>query len=256
MNIGTHIPKSKAFLSSLQSYFEKKEINKTKPVQIFSGSPKFWRRPRLDEVDAGATKKYIDTHQLTVFVHSIYLINVCQPPTDFKKKAHACLLWELETGKRLGFKGVVVHCGKSLKMDLSIALQHMYTNLHQLLPFVDPACPLLLETSSGQGSEMCWKLEDFIAFYHRFTLEERSKIKICVDTCHVFAAGHDPVEFILQCAQQFPTSIVIVHFNDSKEEKGEKKDRHERPGKGKIGLTKMTEVARWCFAQAIPMIME
>ena len=256
MNIGTHIPKSKAFLSSLKSYFEKKEINKTKPVQIFSGSPKFWRRPNFNEEDVDATKIYINTHHLRVFVHSIYLINLCKSIEEFKKNAHPCLVWELDTGNRMGFRGVVVHCGKSLKMELSAALENMYTNLHELLPFVQNECPLLLETSSGQGSETCWKLEDLMAFYNRFTKEERTKIKICVDTCHVFAAGHDPEEFILQFEKNFPNSIVLVHFNDSKEAKGEKKDRHERPGKGKIGLAKMTEVARWCFSHQIPMIME
>ena len=117
MEIGTHIRKTKKFLPSLKAFYDDEE-NLKKPCQIFTGSPKFWRRPALDPEDVLATQNFINLHNLNVFVHSIYLCNLCKPFGVFREKAFACLKWELEAGALIGFKGVVVHCGKSLKMPM------------------------------------------------------------------------------------------------------------------------------------------
>jgi deoxyribonuclease-4 len=253
--IGTHIPKAKGFLTSLRAFYDQ-EKNMGRPAQIFTGAPRFWRRPKMDEEDISATRSYLELHGLSVFIHSIYLINTCKDPETFQQNAFDCLRWELELGRKIGFKGVVVHCGKSLDMGHETAWNNMLANMKSMLPFIFPECPLLLETSSGQGSEMCWRYEDLCSFYSAFTKEEQSKIRICIDTCHVFAAGHDPLVFIDNWNKDFPESLVLVHFNDSKECCGEKKDRHERPGRGHIGLGGMTQVAKWCFNHNIPMVME
>lgn len=256
MNIGTHIQKSGTFIQSLLAFYNAKPQNLTRPVQLFSGSPKWWRRPNVKEEDATLTRAFVESNNLSVFVHSLYLINLCWTPEEFSKKALPCLQWEFANGLRLGFKGVVVHCGKSCKMDINEALDNMYHNMLTVIESVDPKCPLLLETTSGQGSETCWQFDALKQFYKRFTEQQKQKIKICIDTCHVFAAGHDPLKFILDWDQEYPDSIVLVHFNDSKEKCGCKKDRHERPGKGEIGLEKMCLVAGWCFEKNMPMVME
>ena len=256
MNIGTHIHKSGSFIRSLRAFYETKPENLTKPVQLFSGSPKWWRRPGVTLTDYNETKTFITENNLNVFIHSLYLVNLCWAPIDFRKKALPCLQWEFNNGMHMGFKGVVVHCGKSCKMAIGEALDNMYNNLITVLKSVTTSCPLLLETTSGQGSETCWQFEELKKFYKRFTEKEKQKIKICIDTCHVFAAGHDPIKFILDWDSEFPESIVLVHFNDSKGKCDCKKDRHERPGKGEIGLEKMCLVAAWCFEKNIPMVME
>ena len=151
MDIGTHIAKSKQFYTSLKTFYDI-ENNKNKPSQLFSGSPKYWRRPGITRKDVDLTKSYIDTHHLSVFTHSIYLINLCQPPTVFKEKAFDCLKWELQAGLLLGFKGVVVHCGKSLKFPLAEALDNMYTNLCSLFKHVAPTCPSALRNVIWSGN--------------------------------------------------------------------------------------------------------
>jgi len=256
MNIGTHIHKSGSFIGSLLEFYEADPKNKTRPVQMFSGAAQWWRRPKVKDDDAIQTIEYVKVNDLQIFIHSLYLINLCWEPEAFAEKALPCLQWEFANGKKLGFKGVVVHCGKSCKMDLKKAMNNMFKNLATVLDSVDPACPLLLETTSGQGTETCWEYEALSAFYDRFNAKQKKKIKICVDTCHVFAAGHDPAKFIEDWDKDHPDSIVLVHFNDSKDKCGCKKDRHERPGKGEIGLEKMCAVARWCFENNIPMVME
>ena len=159
MEIGTHIQKNKSFSSSLKKFFEGGKKNM--PVQMFSGSPKFWRRSKLTKEEITTTKNYIIDNNLSVFIHSIYLINLCRTPEEFKEKAFACLKWEMQVGLISGFKGIVVHCGKSLKLPLEMALNNMFNNIIAILRHTSPTCPLLLETSSGQGSETLWRFDEF-----------------------------------------------------------------------------------------------
>ena len=255
MEIGTHIAKSKKFYSTLTNFFDLPE-NVNRPVQLFTGSPKFWRRPNLQREDVKNTKQLVLYHNLSVYIHSIYLINLCRTQEEFQDKSFGCLKWEMQAGLLMGFKGVVVHCGKSLKMDLTLALDNMYENICSILVHTSPTCPLLLETSSGQGSETLWEFESFKLFYGRFSEEQREKLKICIDTCHVFAAGHDPYLFLDNWEKAFPNSLVLVHFNDSKEACGHKKDRHAVPGEGHVGHEKMALIESWCKDRDLPMILE
>jgi len=256
MCIGTHIQKQKCFIKSLEAFFSKANLGR--PVQIFSGSPKFWRRPSVTNAQQQQVKNYIASQSpaLEVFVHSIYLINLCWDPEKFAEKALPCIQWELRNGAAMGFKGVVIHCGKQCKMTREKAAENMLINIRLAMEAASPECPLLLETSAGQGSEMYWDFEGFRNFYTNFSDEEKTRLRICIDTCHVFAAGHDPMKFIADWEDAHSGSLVLVHFNDSKDCCGSKKDRHERPGQGKIGLSKMAQVAKWCMERKIPMVME
>ena len=255
--IGTHISKKKTLLKTLTEFY-KNPSNKLKPVQIFSGSPKFWRRSKVDPKDLEDTKNYIISHNLEVFIHSIYLINLSRSIEDFKEKAFSCLKYELELGTKVGFKGVVVHCGKSLKLTKNEALDNMFNNIIEIYnsDCISESCPLLIETSAGQGTEVCTKLDEFLDFYSRFTKEQMKKIKICIDTCHVFAAGYESLEYLNIWNERFPKSIVLVHYNDSKVEKGSKKDRHAYPGEGYIGKKKMLDIADFCMKHNFPMVIE
>jgi len=254
--IGTHISKRKLFYESLVGFYEKDPVNKKKPVQIFTGSPKFWKRPDRREDDIKKTRDYISENKFRVYTHSIYLINLSKSSEEFMQKAYNCIVSELTLGADMGFQGVVVHCGKSLKIDLSTALDNMYNNILTIYDKINSNNPLLIETSSGQGSEVCWNIEAFKEFYSRFTVEQQSKIKICVDTCHIFAAGHIPLDYLINWDSWFPGSIALVHYNDSKEGLGKKKDRHAYPGEGCIGKEHMDSIAKWCLKKYIPMIIE
>jgi deoxyribonuclease-4 len=254
--IGTHIQKKKTFIKTLSDFYNASSGNLERPVQLFSGSPKGWKRNDPEEKDVALTREFIESNNLSVFVHSLYLINLCWSGQDFSKKALPCLQWEVSTGEKLGFKGVVVHCGKSCKLAIGSALDNMYTNLLTVLKHVDPKCPLLLETTSGQGTETCWQFDAFKQFYSRFTDDQRKRLKICIDTCHVFAAGHDPLKFIVDWEKEFPGSLALVHFNDSKGKCGCKTDRHMTPGLGEIGSEKMSLVADWCSTYKVPLLIE
>jgi len=255
--IGTHISKKKSFYKTLNEFY-KDPANKLKPVQIFTGSPKFWRRSKLDENDIEKTRNYIEENNLQVFIHSIYLINLSRSKEYFMEKAFGCLKHEMELGTKIGFKGVVVHCGKSLKLSKEEALDNMYNNILEVYNSgcISTTNPLLIETPAGQGTEVCTTIQVFMDLYSRFTPEQMTKIKICIDTCHVFAAGHESLEYLEKWNERFPGSIVLVHYNDSKEPLGKKKDRHAYPGEGCIGNDKMLKIADYCLKHSFPMVIE
>ena len=141
-------------------------------------------------------------------------------------------------------------------MGKELAIDNMFKNILQLLPHIDKTCPLLIETPAGQGTEVLTKIEEFSEFYSRFTKEQKEKVKICIDTCHVFACGYDPAEYLEKWNELQPDSIVLVHFNDSKCECGSKKDRHAPAGEGFIGLEKLNYIIEWCATLNIPMVRE
>ncbi len=254
MKCGTHISKCNMFITSLKQFYDLEE-NKGKPCQIFSCSPTVWKRTNILEKDKADTKEYIKQNNLNVFVHSFYLGNLCKLHDEFLQ-CFECLKWEFQNGKELGFKGIVIHCGKSLKLSKEKAIDNMYNNILSLLDYIDESCPFILETSAGQGTEVLSKYEDFSNFYNRFNEQQKKKIKICIDTCHVFAAGHDPLEFIQNWITTHNNSLILIHFNDSKHECGCRKDRHAYPGMGYIGLEKMKEIYHLCNDINVPLIIE
>ncbi len=253
--LGTHIPKYISFIKSLKQFYEINE-NIQKPSQIFTSSPTCWYRTHVTDNDYDETIQYIKHKNLSIYVHSLYLCNIAKSPVEFNLKAFDCLKWEFENGSILGFKGIVIHCGKSLKLTNEEALDNMYKNIMNLLPWVDSDCPFILETSSGQGSELLSSYEEFSNFYNSFDEESKSKIKICIDTCHVFAAGHEPLEFIKKWCIDHPNTLILVHFNDSKYPLGSNKDRHALPGQGFIGKEKMINIYEFCSNNNIHMVLE
>jgi len=115
---------------------------------------------------------------------------------------------------------------------------------------------LLLETSAGEGTDICTEIQDLGEFFYRFTPEERNHLGVCVDTCHVFSAGYDPLQYLIHWETHCPVRIGLIHFNDSKGIRGCCRDRHERPGFGHIGLRRLCDVARWANQRNIPMVRE
>jgi deoxyribonuclease-4 len=114
-------------------------------------------------------------------------------------------------------------------------------------------CPVLLETPSGQGTETLVGQDEFIAFFQQF---DDPRLRICVDTCHVFAAGIDPLTYIKAVEQVNPHLLQLIHLNDSKAPCGSCVDRHEAIGQGHIGMEKMREIIVYGESKRYPMVYE
>jgi deoxyribonuclease-4 len=239
--IGFHAPKFKTLLASVQAFPDPR-----KPYQIFLGSPQS-NKFSVSDGDCAATSAYIGLTNLKVFVHSPYIINLA---TDAGDNWNVSLLKRnLECANAIGCKGVVVHVGKSTTQSYAAALDTMRKNMLLCLDSATPACPLLLETPAGQGTEMLKPITEFIEFVASFA---DPRLRLCIDTCHVFACGHDPITYINQAGDL----THLIHYNDSMEACGSCKDRHAIVGTGKIGLEKMTTIAKRCQELNLPMVIE
>jgi deoxyribonuclease-4 len=164
----------------------------------------------------------------------------------------------LEYARIIGFKGVVVHVGKSVGKHPGESIMRMRDNILSVLESASVDCPLLLETPAGQGTETLTGMEEFMDFVA--SIDDR-RFGICVDTCHTFACGHCPLDYIQRCVSASASAsasspLRLVHFNDSKTECGSRKDRHEYIGMGHIGIAKMGDIAELCHSNGIPMVVE
>jgi deoxyribonuclease-4 len=214
-------------------------------------------------------KQYCENNLSSIVVHSPYILNFAR---DFNEKSHEIsrILIELRIAHEIGALGCVIHVGKALGLDINVATQNMYLSIKYILDRIREEklkTILILETAAGQGTELFVTednaLDDLANFYHRFTKEDKKIFKLCVDTCHIFSAGFDISSkkkvryfFILFDRMIGLEYLALIHFNDSKTEYNSHKDRHEKIGKGYVGLSGLAEFARQANRFKIPMILE
>ena len=235
--IGSHMSK----LKSLVQTFLSLPINT--PSQIFLGSPTSFRLSISDAELAEASSK-IATRR--VYIHTPYLINMCKDG-----KRDELLVRNIQYSVLLGCKGVVVHVGKSTTHPIEQALENMRNTIIDAITFATLDCPLLLETPAGQGTETLTDRELFLGFVVSFN---DPRLAICLDTCHVYTCGHDPLEYLQRA---YETGLLrLVHFNDSASLCGACVDRHAYIGTGHIGVDKMKDMASFCSNAKLDMVIE
>jgi deoxyribonuclease-4 len=265
--VGSHISKQKSLVTTVLGLPDPR-----KPYQIFLSGPQT-SRMSIADAELAATAAAIADRKIRVFVHSQYIINLCvanagddwTPPslgeTGTNSSAAsssgnwncALLIKNLQYGKAMGARGVVVHVGKSTTQPLETAMATMRTNILAAIEHASPECPLLLETPAGQGTEVLCETAPFLDFVKSIA---DPRLRICVDTCHVFACGHDPANYVRAAHEADPGLLKLIHFNDSATPCGARVDRHAFCGQGHIGITKMTEVAELATSASIPLVIE
>lgn len=247
--IGTHISNIGNILNSIVQ-------SEQQYIQMFLTSPQSAKTKIYSIDDIKNSKEYISKNKISYFTHAPYIINLCNTDIDWALKI---LKQQLKQTYEIGGKGVVVHLGAKKDKTEKEATEIMYKNVIDVVSYLTEnkiECPLLLETSVGEGTEICWKLKDLISFYKRIIEKYDSKyIKICCDTCHIFQAGYEPSYFITQLLEN-KIEIPLIHYNNSVFEKGEHKDRHETIFKGKIGFIEMVKVIDIAIKNNIVLVTE
>lgn len=212
-------------------------------------------------------KNYDINLDVKVVVHSSYLNNMCK---EWDKYSWWINNLENEIIKAERLKAnIVLHFGKA--MDLKI--EDAYNNMYSALLYIHMktikynSVRILLETPAGQGTEICSTLDTLAHFYNKIKNSPnrgfRKRIKICVDTCHIFAAGHDisSIKKIDMYLEAFDKGIGIkhiklIHLNDSKGILGCKVDRHIGLGQGYIGLDNLFYIYSFFKKLNVPIILE
>lgn len=213
--------------------------------QVFLGNPQS-AKMSIDDKELKETAVEVVKDHVKMYVHSQYIINL----SNSAEYIGELLGQNLRYARMAGFKGVVVHTGKSVKKSVEDAIDIMEAQLRRAMEYATEDCPILLETPSGQGTETLTNVDDFMAFMERFNGDPR--IAVCVDTCHVFASGSDPLEYLQKVVKQ----TRLIHFNDSKTPCGSCVDRHEMIGEGHIGFKKMKKIAEFAKEHQIDMLYE
>lgn len=212
-------------------------------LQIFTKNATAWKERTItqDEQDRFEQAR-TETGIHAIASHTSYLINLASP--DPKKHAMSCsaLKQELMRSSALKIPFCVLHPGAHMDSGVSIGLTKIAESLNHIFSETDTATSrLLLETTAGQGSGLGHTFEQLAEIINRIDLKER--VGICLDTCHIFAAGYDirtretyqatmnHVDAILGLDQLF-----AIHINDSKKDLGSRVDRHTHIGKGALGV--------------------
>ena len=225
---------------------------------FYTGAPQNTRRGILkDELTYEAYKlmKENNIRLEDIICHAPYIVNLCndekfQFSVDFLKR-------EMERCEQLGITKVVLHPGSSVNMEREHAISNIIKGLNMILSN-GYNVTICLETMAGKGTEVGKNFEELAYIIEH--IEDKNRIGVCMDTCHLNDAGYDISNFD-NILDEFDKVIGLnylkcIHVNDSKNERGAKKDRHENIGYGNIGFDNLINVIYNDRLDGIPKILE
>lgn len=227
---------------------------------VYTGAPQNTRRKDISELNIPAARAMMEEHGMSNFiVHAPYIINLANTvkPETFEL-ATEFLEKEITRTAAMGSKVLVLHPGSHVGAGAETGITQIVKGLNQVLT-ADTPVYIALETMAGKGSEIGRSFEELKAIYDG--CQHPEKLRVCFDTCHVNDAGYDIVNDYENVMEEFDRilgldQIAAFHINDSKNERGAHKDRHENFGKGTIGTDALMRVIRDSRFENIPKILE
>lgn len=231
-------------------------------IQLFTKSNRMWHGKKIDPEATDLFKETAKKSGINPLLsHASYLINIGSNNPIIYKKSLEALLDELERCQELGIAYLVLHPGSSGTESESNALERVAISLDDVLEQFHGSTMILLENMAGQGSALCYSLEQLALV--RELVTHKKRIGVCIDTCHAFAAGYDlrtPATY-QQFWKQFDSLIGLdqlkaLHINDSKKELGSRVDRHEDIGTGLLGLEPFRLLMNDADLFDVPKILE
>jgi deoxyribonuclease-4 len=236
-------------------------------LQIFTRNINRWDTSPIDPADAAAFREAVAAAGLRLVVaHDSYLINPAAADADLRKKSIAGLVEELRRAEILGIPWVVAHPGAAGEQPAATAVRRAAEGIARALTETRRlAAGILIETTAGQGSCLGATFEEIAAMLA--VIDSRpglaARVGVCLDTCHVFAAGYQlfPEAALADTLERFDATIgldrlKLIHANDSKRELGSRVDRHEAIGRGRIGSRSFGLVMRHPRLAHVPIVLE
>jgi len=232
-------------------------------MQLFTKSSNQWRaRPLPPEEIERYRANLRATGIAPAVAHDSYLINLASTDDELHRKSMAAFLEELERAEALGIQYLVTHPGAHMGAGEETGLRQVANSIRELLKRTKGyQVQVVIETAAGQGTSLGHRFEQIAALLDQIGLPERTGV--CLDTCHIFAAGYDirTPEGYADVLGAFDAVVgvphlKVIHLNDSKKELGCRVDRHEHIGKGAIGLEAFRCLLTDPRLKGIPMILE
>lgn len=233
MIIGAHVSSVKPL--------EEAAARSADAVQIFLSNPQQWKapKPRDDAAELAAS-------DIRIYVHAPYLMNLASPNNRVRIPSRKTLAQTVEAAAAIGARGVIVH-GGSVGADEDVAIG--FERWRKALESFDVAVPILVENTAGSGNSVMQDLAHYGPLWDEIGDFD---VGVCLDTCHTWAAGAD-LGGAVDLITGLVGGIALVHCNDSKDEAGSNRDRHENLGKGRIPEELILGVVR---AAGAPVIVE
>lgn len=232
-------------------------------MMVYTGAPQNTiRKPlkdmRIDEAKSLMQSSNIDINH--VVVHAPYIINLANPDPEKRSFAVEFLTKEIERTDAMGVNQVVLHPGSAVGLDRIQAIQWIAEGINQVFNnTANSKVRIALETMAGKGNEIGRTFEELKAIID--LIENQARISVCFDTCHVHDAGYDLKNNYEEVLKQFNTvvglnRISVIHVNDTKNELGAHKDRHENIGFGHLGFDVLIKIIFDERFKNIPKILE
>jgi deoxyribonuclease-4 len=232
-------------------------------LQIFTKNASQWRARPLPPDEIVQFRRAVAASGIrSVVAHNSYLINVATTAPALRAQSIAALTEEIDRAEALGLMGLVMHPGSYTTTDESTGLRMIADALRTLLAERSRGrTMILLEHTAGQGTALGHRFEHLATIID--LLDGSSRVGVCLDTCHLVAAGYDIVtpEGYLETFKQFNRIVGLrrlkaFHLNDSKKPCGSRVDRHEHIGKGCLGLETFRRLLNDRRFEKLPMLLE
>lgn len=232
-------------------------------VQIFSKNQRQWSARSYSEEEL---EEYFRLREETgiepVMVHDSYLINLASPKKETLKKSHAAFIDELQRTSTLKIPYLVTHPGSHTGSGETEGVKQIAESLKQCWESAEVSdVIILLETTAGQGTNLGYTFEQLRDMIALSGIEDH--LGVCIDTCHIFAAGYDIrfAECWEKTIEEFDRVIGLpklkaFHLNDSLKEFASRKDRHARIGQGEIGVGGFRAILNDPQVNRLPMVLE
>lgn len=258
LRLGCHVKISGGLLKAVDRALERG----CRTFQIFLSNPRGWKGsdelPReLEEFGLRCEEEGLEP----VFIHTIYLVNLASPSEEVLEKSIAAVVANLRAAEVLGEAAVVTHLGSHGGAGLEEGIRRVVGGLRRIMDLFEGSASLLLETTAGSGDTMGHSFSQLGRIIGE--LGDDPRLGVCLDTCHVFAAGYDVrtrdgLESTLQELEKEvgPQRLRLVHANDSRGKMGSRVDRHMHLGEGEIGVEGFRVMLAHPVLRGVPWILE
>lgn len=257
--IGAHF----SIAGGLQKAIEAADEMKTGAVQIFTKPGGQWKAKPLAEAAVSRFRDAVEElGPFELAVHGSYLVNLASVDKALRKQSIEAFLEEIDRCETLGIPRLVFHPGAHLGRGDDAGLEMVADALHQCLSQTRGyQTRLLVENTAGQGSNIGYRLSHLA--YLLDELGRSDRLRVCLDTCHLFAAGYDfrdeetygALRAELEATVGL-SSVDLFHLNDSKKPFGSRKDRHDNVGSGEIGNAGFGFFLKDPAFRSVPMVVE
>ena len=266
--IGNHVSVSKGYLA--MGRHESSLGGNT--FAFFPRNPRGGRSKDTSPGDIASLRQYLSDNNFgKLVVHGAYTMNICAAKEEVRANSREMLRDDLLKLQTLPGNFYNFHPGCHVGQGIETAVGQIAEALADLIREVEEASQsplqnkILLETMAGKGSEVGGSFEQLREIIDRAAAlggdDLRSQLGVCLDTCHICDAGYDIQDDLDGVLREFDAVIGLdnlcaVHLNDSKNERGSRKDRHEKLGQGIIGADALRAVVRHPLLQNRPFILE